>query len=71
MPSASSNEISLPYRQPVESQRDPSPATSGEQIPKSTTSDVPRHVRTRRKRYLELHPTYFATASGDLEISGE
>ena len=32
---------------------------------------VPRLVRTRRKRWLELNATYFESASIDLELSGK
>ena len=59
----------VPFRPAGELQDDLSTANGG-QVQQPTISSLPRHIRTRRKRYLELHPTYFDIASSDLEISG-
>ena len=38
--------------------------------PTAPSTSPPRLIRSRRRRYLELNPSYLATASADLELTG-
>jgi hypothetical protein len=68
-PSHLRNEIQVPYR-PADAVQSAASRFRSAVILPTSLSTIPRHIRTRRKRYLELNPTYFDSASTDLEISG-